>query len=66
MKKESFVIGQKQCIIYYDDKPEYILLQPVNDHEMEKLDRQMSLIKAEVSEPFIFLAFLVERWNQEL
>ena len=50
MKKESFVIGQKQCVIYHDDKPEYILLQPVNDHEMENLDRQVSLIKAEVSE----------------
>ena len=48
MKKESFVIGQKQCVIYHDDKPEYILLQPVNDHEMENLDRQVSLIKAEV------------------
>ncbi|WP_337460856.1 alpha/beta hydrolase-fold protein [Jutongia sp.] len=66
MKKESFVIGQKQCVIYHDDKPEYILLQPVNDHEMENLDRQVSLIKAEVSESFMFVAFLVERWNQEL
>ena len=62
MKKESFVIGQKQCVIYHDDKPEYILLQPVNDHEMENLDRQVSLIKAEVSESFMFVAFLVERW----
>ena len=55
MKKESFVIGQKQCVIYHDDKPEYILLQPVNDHEMENLDRQVSLIKAEVSESCFFL-----------
>ena len=66
MKKESFVIGQKQCVIYHDDKPEYILLQPVNDHEMENLDRQVSLIKAEVSESFMFVALRVARWNQEL
>ena len=66
MKKETFLIEQKQCIIYHGEKPQYILLQPVNDHEMENLDRQVSLIQAEVSEPFIFVAFLVEKWNQEL
>ena len=66
MNKETFLIEQKQCIIYYGEKPQYILLQPVNDYEMENLDRQVSLIKAEVSEPFIFVAFLVEQWNQEL
>ena len=66
MTKETFIFEQKQCIIYHSEKPEYILLQPVNDHEMENLDRQMSLIKAEVSESFIFVAFLVEQWNQEL
>ena len=66
MKKESFVIGQKQCVIYHDDKPEYILLQPVNDHEMENLDRQVSLIKAEVSESWLFLGLRVEGWYKEL
>ena len=66
MKREAFVFEQKQCIIYHSEKPECILVQPVNDHEMENLDRQVSLIKAEVSESFIFVAFLVEQWNQEL
>ena len=66
MKKETFLIEQKQCIIYHSDKPEYILLQPVNDHEMGNLDRQVSLIKKEIPASFIFVAFLVERWNQEL
>lgn len=66
MKKETFVIEQKQCIIYHSEKPEYILLQPVNDHEMENLDRQVSLIKKEIPESFIFVAFLIEQWNQEL
>ena len=66
MKKESFVIGQKQCVIYHDDKPEYILLQPVNNHEMENLDRQVSLIKAEVSESCVFLGLHFGRWDKVL
>ena len=66
MTKETFIFEQKQCIIYHSEKPEYILLQPVNDHEMKNLDRQVSLIKKEISESFIFVAFLVERWNREL
>lgn len=66
MKKETFLIEQKQCIIYHSEKPQCILLQPVNDHEMKNLDRQVSLIKKEISESFIFVAFLVERWNREL
>lgn len=66
MTKETFIFEQKQCIIYHSEKPEYILLQPVNDHEMENLDRQVSLIKKEIPESFIFVAFLMEQWNQEL
>lgn len=66
MNKETFLIEQKQGVIYHGEKPEYILLQPVNDHEMENLDRQVSLIKKEIPESFIFVAFLVEQWNQEL
>ena len=44
----------------------YLLIQPVDDHDWEVLDEQVTAIAKAVQVPFVFVAFLVKDWNQEL
>lgn len=66
MDKTIFSIGGKDCLIYSAGQPVYLLIQPVDDHDWEVLDEQVTAIAKAVQVPFVFVAFLVKDWNQEL
>lgn len=66
MDKTIFSIGGKNCLIYSAGQPVYLLIQPVDDHDWEVLDEQVTAIAKAVQVPFVFVAFLVKDWNQEL
>ena len=66
MINEKFLLEDKQCVIHGSLDAEYILIQPVNEHEMAQLEKEASLIGDKVTEPFVLAAFLVRDWNREL
>ena len=46
MKKLNFKIEEKECVLYTNEnkKTEYILIQPVDEHDMQLLDNEVKYI----------------------
>ena len=66
MKKEQFCIEGRNCTAYINGKPEFLLIQPVDDHDLEGLDRQIETLTAAADASFVHIAFKIEDWNREL
>ena len=43
-KKEELNVNDTRCIAYSCENPKYILIQPVDEHDIKVLDREVELI----------------------
>ena len=66
MNKTDIYIENKLCTIYYDDIPDYILIQPTDKREFELIDKEIGHIKNLTGSHFAFAAFEITDWNNEL
>ena len=64
--KENFVIDNKSCIGYITDAAKYLLIQPVDGHDIEVLDNEVAEIQDNTDKQFSLIAFKIEDWNNEL
>ena len=65
-RKENFVIDNKSCIGYITDATKYLLIQPVDEHDIEVLDSEVEEILNNTDKQFSLIAFKIEDWNNEL
>ena len=65
-RKENFVIDDKSCIGYITDAAKYLLIQPVDGHDIEVLDNEVAEILKNTDKQFLLIAFKIEDWNSEL
>ena len=65
-RKENFLIDNKSCIGYITDAAKYLLIQPVDKHDIEVLDNEVAEIQKNTDKPFSLIAFKIEDWNNEL
>ena len=65
-RKENFVIDNKSCIGYITDAAKYLLIQPVDEHDIEVLDNEVAEIQNNTDKQFSLIAFKIEDWNNEL
>ena len=65
-RKENFVIDNKSCIGYITDAAKYLLIQPVDGHDIEVLDNEVAEIQKNTEKQFSLIAFKIEDWNNEL
>ena len=65
-KKEELNVNDTRCISYSCENPKYILIQPVDEHDIKVLDREVELISKDVGEDFLFIAFKISDWNNDL
>lgn len=65
-RKENFVIVNKSCIGYITDAAKYLLIQPVDGHDIEVLDNEVAEIQKNTDKQFSLIAFKIEDWNNEL
>lgn len=65
MRSEK-IIQEKKCCIYENGEAEALLIQAVDEHDNELLDREVAIIKELTNTPFTLAAFLIEDWNREL
>ena len=65
-RKENFVIDNKSCIEYITDAAKYLLIQPVDGHDIEVLDNEVAEIQDNTDKQFSLIAFKIEDWNNEL
>ena len=65
-RKENFVIDSKKCIGYITDTAKYLLIQPVDEHDIKVLDNEVEEILKNTDELFSLIAIKIEDWNSEL
>ena len=61
-----FLIDNKSCIGYITDAAKYLLIQPVDGHDIEVLDNEVAKIQDNIDKQFSLIAFKIEDWNSEL
>jgi hypothetical protein len=66
MPKIHEIIAGKKCVIYADELPQVLLIQPVGEHENATLDAEIEAIKEAVQVPFVFAGFAISDWEEEL
>lgn len=66
MTGEKRTIAGRECTLYASGRPRCLLIQPVDEHDLEGLDREVSLISASVEMPFALCAFRIDDWNRDL
>ena len=65
-RKENVVIDSKKCIGYITDTAKYLLIQPVDEHDIKVLDNEVEEILKNTDELFSLIAIKIEDWNSEL
>ena len=66
MKGTKVDISGKECYLYRVPNAEFLLIQPIDEHDLEVLDQEVELIKELSDKPFSLVAFMIKNWNQEL
>ena len=66
LRKEMFVTDDKECIGYISENTQYLLIQPVDEHDIEVLDNEVAEIQKNTEKQFSLIAFKIEDWNNEL
>ncbi len=66
MNKTNIYVGNKICTIYSDDNPEFMLIQPTDQRELESLNKEIAHTKALTNSPFALAALEISDWNSEL
>lgn len=65
-KKDEIIIGNHSITTYTVDKPEALLIQAVDSHDMEEMEEEISYIDLNADIPFTLAAIKIRRWNDEL
>lgn len=66
MKSEVINISGRKCHLYLQPEAKYLLIQPVDDHDEDLLDKEIDGIRNQTKTPFSLVALLIEDWNREL
>ena len=66
MKKETVQIADRTWIIYKSEQPEYLLIQPIDEHDLEVLDNEVTTIQSLANKSFTLVAFEIIDWQSEL
>ena len=66
MKRLLLEVAGKKCIVYADEQPRALLVQPVGEHENETLDAEIEAIREAVDTPFVFAGVPISDWEKEL
>ena len=64
--KETIQIADRTCTIYKSECPEYLLIQPIDEHDSEVLDKEVAMIQSLTNKPFTLVAFEIKDWQGEL
>ena len=66
MNRKEYAISDRTCFLYQDEAAKYLLIQPIDEHDLEVLDQEIEAIKELSDKPFSLVAFMIKDWNQEL
>ena len=65
MEKQSFELAERRIVLFADEEPQILFLQPVDAHDAELPGRQIEAMR-DCPLPFALAAFEVKDWNRDL
>ena len=66
MGKECLQIADRNCTVYKSEQPNYLLIQPIDEHDLEVLDNEVETMLSLTDKPFTLAAFEIKDWLREL
>lgn len=66
MEKEIVYVDGRNCHIYKSVQACYLLVQPIDEHDLEVLDQEVAAIQSLTAKAFTLAAFEVKDWQREL
>jgi len=66
MEKKKVIYAGRECYLYHNPEALYLLIQPIDEHDLEVLDQEVTTIQTLSDKPFSLVAFKIEDWNREL
>ena len=66
MKGKTIDILGRVCRLYRQTEAEFLLIQPVDEHDSSLLDTEVDTIHQMTNKPFSLVAFKINDWNKEL
>ena len=66
MTKTTLIIGTKECLLYADENPSALLIQPIDFQHNEMLSKEITYISKNINIPYAIAAFPVNSWNFDL
>ncbi len=66
MTETILKIGSKECLIYADENPSALLIQPIESRDNETISKEIAYISEHTSNPFSLVTFPVDSWNSDL
>lgn len=66
MKKDTMLIGGRECTLCRVGEPRWLIVQPTDDHDLERLDGEVKDMEQAGATDFLLAAFKVDDWMEEL
>ncbi len=63
---EKVIYAGRECYLYHHPDAKYLLIQPIDDHNLKVLHQEVETISMLSDKPFSLVAFKIMDWNQEL
>ena len=64
--KQMEIVGKQVWVYQTTEKPEWVIIQPVDEHDMKGLDEEVAYLKEHTANTFTLVAFRISNWNVEL
>ena len=64
--KQTTIIQDRECFIWQQESPSFLLLQPVDERDLEQMDSEVAVIKELSDKRFTMVALKVRDWWSEL
>jgi len=64
--KQTEIAGRQVWVHQTTERPEWVIIQPVDDHDLQGLDEEVSWLNNHSMATFTLIAFSISDWNVEL
>ena len=65
MKGSIVNISGRECHLYKNSNAEFLLVQPIDEHDLEVLGQEVEIINELSDKPFSLAAFMIKDWNKK-
>ena len=64
--KQTDIAGKQVWVYQRTERPEWVIIQPVDDHDLQGLDEEVTWLSNHSTATFTLIAFRICDWNTEL